>query len=87
MLGSFAAMATYPSELIAVRGPMYDEGVSEMTNTVHRAFELAKSGTCCSNDDIRSTPIEERCDDLLGHLPGETRRRQLRTVMKVAGKI
>lgn len=47
------------------------------TNTVVRAFELAKSGSCRTVDDIRQQLKREGCENCAAHLSGTSIRKQL----------
>ena len=45
--------------------------------TVERAFQLARSGTCNTIDDIRRQLAREQCTNVEAHLAGSSIRRQL----------
>lgn len=51
-------------------------------NTVERAFELARSGTCKTILEIRSQLKRERYGSVDSHLEGPVLRRQLTALMK-----
>ena len=50
--------------------------------TIERAYELARSGTCESVNDIRAQLKREGHDAVEGHLSGPTIGRQLRTLCR-----
>ena len=50
------------------------------TSTLERAFELARSGTCASVNEIRQKLKAERFDQVDAHLAGSSISRQLRTL-------
>jgi hypothetical protein len=52
--------------------------------TLERAFALARSGSCASVADIRSTLKKERYDQVEAHLAGPSVGRQLRTLCEEA---
>lgn len=52
--------------------------------TLERAFELARSGTCLSVQDIRRRLKEERFDNIEAHLAGHSITRQLRALCEAA---
>jgi hypothetical protein len=53
-------------------------------STVERAFELARSGSCRSNEDIIRQLNREGFSDPAGQLSGQSLRKQLRALMKDA---
>jgi hypothetical protein len=53
-------------------------------STIERAFVLARSGSCGSVADIRSTLKRERFDQVEAHLAGPSLARQLRTLCEAA---
>ncbi|TMJ14761.1 MAG: hypothetical protein E6G94_08870 [Alphaproteobacteria bacterium] len=53
-------------------------------STIERAFILARSGSCASVADIRSTLKRERFDQVEAHLAGPSLARQLRTLCEAA---
>jgi len=52
--------------------------------TLERAFTLARSGSCLSVQDIRTTLKRERFDNVEAHLAGPSLARQLRTLCEAA---
>ena len=55
-----------------------------MNDTVHRAFELAKSGACRSVDDVRRELLKTGHEAVESHLSGATIKRQLSAAIKAA---
>lgn len=51
--------------------------------TVERAFELARSGTCLSMEDIRRRLKAEGYENTQAHLAGSAIRKQLLELMKL----
>ena len=51
--------------------------MSQSSNVVERAFELAREGRCRSVDDIRRKLKAEQFENVDGHLSGGTIKRQL----------
>ena len=51
------------------------------SNTVERAYELARSGECASIADIRRRLSSEGCEYVTRHLMGRTIQRELRELM------
>lgn len=52
-----------------------------MSNTVERAFELARSGECATTDEIRQRLRLEKCDQVEAHLAGRYIQYQLRSIL------
>ena len=52
------------------------------TSTVERAFQIARSGTCKSLDDIKRTLVREGCEAVESHLSGTTLKRPLQALMR-----
>jgi hypothetical protein len=52
--------------------------------TLERAFALARSGTCATVSDIRTTLKRERYDQVEAHLAGPSVSRQLRALCEQA---
>ncbi|QDZ08733.1 hypothetical protein FPZ24_15700 [Sphingomonas panacisoli] len=53
-------------------------------STVERAYELARSGTCRSVDDIRRKLTAERYESVQAHLSGASIKRDLVALCKAA---
>jgi triacylglycerol esterase/lipase EstA (alpha/beta hydrolase family) len=51
-------------------------------STVSRAFEIARSGTCRTVDDLRKKLKAERCDSVDSHLSSASLTKQLRALLK-----
>ena len=60
-------------------GSAYIGGMIDQT-TLERAFELARSGSCASVNDIRRQLKVERFDQVEAHLSGSAISRQLRAL-------
>jgi hypothetical protein len=56
----------------------------EQLSTVERAFELARSGSCGTVDDIRRALTAEHYPSIQAHLAGPSIRRELLALCKVA---
>jgi len=56
----------------------------EQLSTVERAFELARSGSCGTVDDIRRVLTAERYPSVQAHLAGPSIRRALLALCKAA---
>jgi hypothetical protein len=56
----------------------------EQLSTVERAFELARSGSCGTVDDIRRTLTVERYPSVQAHLAGPSIRRALLALCKAS---
>jgi hypothetical protein len=54
----------------------------EQLSTVERAFELARSGSCSTVDDIRRVLTAERYPSVQAHLAGPSIRRALLALCK-----
>ncbi|HEY0027000.1 MAG TPA: hypothetical protein VGC35_03950 [Allosphingosinicella sp.] len=52
--------------------------------TIERAFEIARSGSCTSVQEIRMALKKERFDNVEAHLAGPSLARQLRTLCEAA---
>ena len=52
--------------------------------TIERAFELARSGSCHSTDDIRRVLTREGHEGVASHLSGRTVVKQLRALISAA---
>ncbi|MBN8817016.1 MAG: hypothetical protein J0J06_16405 [Sphingomonas sp.] len=55
-------------------------------STVERAYQLARSGSCRSIDDIRRKLSAEHYDSVQGHLSGASIKRDLTALCKEACK-
>ncbi|TPG13674.1 hypothetical protein [Sphingomonas oligophenolica] len=53
-------------------------------STIERAYQLARSGSCGSVDDVRRSLVAEGHDSVLAHLSGPTIRRALAALCKSA---
>jgi hypothetical protein len=53
-------------------------------STVKRAFELARSGTCRTLDDLRKALRAEKCEAVDNHLESGALKRQLRALLKAS---
>jgi len=53
-------------------------------STIERAYQLARSGTCRSMDDIRRRLTAERYESVQAHLAGSSIKRDLIALCKVA---
>ncbi len=56
----------------------------ERPSTIERAFELARSGSCRSVDEIRMRLKRDRFDSVDAHLHGQTTVGQLRALCRAA---
>ena len=51
-------------------------------NTVQRAFDLARNGTCRTIGQLRADLRVEKCEGIEEHLAGKSLVRQLQAIMK-----
>lgn len=60
------------------------EASPRQLSTVERAYQLARSGTCRSVEDIRRRLSAERYDSVQAHLSGSSIKRDLLALCKAA---
>ena len=56
--------------------------MQQTASTVERAFDLARSGTCQSVEDVRKKLEAEGSPNVRGHLASGTLRKQLKAAIK-----
>ena len=67
-----------------VRPPATGARRTTETSTVARAFEIARSGTCRTVDELRKTLKAEKHDAVDGHLSSGSLTKQLRVLLKAS---
>jgi hypothetical protein len=58
--------------------------MSRSTNTIERAYQIAKSGRCVELKDVRRQLIQEGYEGVEAHLSGSSIKRELQALIKAA---
>ena len=57
-----------------------------MKNTVERAYELARSGSCSTVKDIARQLMKEQYEGIHAHLSGDVLKKQLKALIRENGR-